>query len=887
MSNPKAERIVIVTGDVAMDWNLAQMRPCKGDRSLWSANDATTMYWQRGRSALLADLVETIAGELQQKGFPGVSIRQTAAPLKPHKVHTDDDQYHHSYASWSPFKSGDEGKTPWRVERFLSMDLARSDIAHEWQKVVKDTPDVDLVILDDAGLGFRNHPELFPLALTTKGKTHPWILLKMASPVAQGPLWEGLHRTHSDRLIVVATVDDLRLSEVQISRELSWERTAQDVFWELIHNPCVNALSHCAHVVISFGTDGAILLSRQEVGGQTTFKCSLFFDPKGIEGTWNQNHPGGMIGYTSCLTASIARQVLLKPEAPDIDAGMQAGLAAMRTLHLEGYGERGTTAYEAKLAFPMDTVAATIARPATQFTVASVQDPMRFVEQKGEPGEKPLIEGYWTILQDRYQNALDEVAKQVVLEGPEAALQGVPWGKFGKLFTVDRQEIESFRSIRNLIFEYCVQGKQKRPLSVAVFGPRGSGKSFGIIEIANSLLPDQIELLEFNLSQFDSEEDLHAAFHQVRDVGLSGMIPLVFWDEFDTSLEGMPLGWLRYFLAPMQDGKFQEGQINHPIGRSLFVFAGATSSTVTTFGQGLKPEEFRAAKGPDFVSRLKGYINVLGPNPVTRRGASTAPDLHFIPRAIILRSSLNRSSPQLFEKRDGKELLNIDRGVLRALLKTSEYKHGARSIESIISTSQLTGKTSFERSSLPAESQLDLHVDGKSFLSLVQQVELEGDMLEKLAEATHDVFCEGLKTHKFKYGPKTDEKLKTHIALRPYAELPKEMKEQNRRNVRDIPVKLAAAGYIMIPARSSDRPFSFPGEGLEQLAKAGREGWMQTKLDDGWTDAPETDRAKKQHKLLVPWDELPEEEKEKDRDLVRGIPTVLARAGYTVVKSSV
>jgi hypothetical protein len=887
MSNPKAERIVIVTGDVAMDWNLAQMRPCKGDRSLWSANDATTMYWQRGGSALLADLVETIAGELQQKGFPGVSIRQTAAPLKPHKVHTDDDQYHHSYASWSPFKSGDEGKTPWRVERFLSMDLARSDIAHEWQKVVKDTPDVDLVILDDAGLGFRNHPELFPLALTTKGKTHPWILLKMASPVAQGPLWEGLHRTHSDRLIVVATVDDLRLSEVQISRELSWERTAQDVFWELIHNPCVNALSHCAHVVISFGTDGAILLSRQEVGGQTTFKCSLFFDPKGIEGTWNQNHPGGMIGDTSCLTASIARQVLLKPEAPDIDAGMQAGLAAMRTLHLEGYGERGTTAYEAKLAFPMDTVAATIARPTTQFTVASVQDPMRFVEQKGEPGEKPLIEGYWTILQDRYQNALDEVAKQVVLEGPEAALQGVPWGKFGKLFTVDRQEIESFRSIRNLIFEYCVQGKQKRPLSVAVFGPRGSGKSFGIIEIANSLLPDQIELLEFNLSQFDSEEDLHAAFHQVRDVGLSGMIPLVFWDEFDTSLEGMPLGWLRYFLAPMQDGKFQEGQINHPIGRSLFVFAGATSSTVTTFGQGLKPEEFRAAKGPDFVSRLKGYINVLGPNPVTRRGASTAPDLHFIPRAIILRSSLNRGSPQLFEKRDGKELLNIDRGVLRALLKTSEYKHGARSIESIISTSQLTGKTSFERSSLPAESQLDLHVDGKSFLSLVQQVELEGDMLEKLAEATHDVFCEGLKTHKFKYGPKTDEKLKTHIALRPYAELPKEMKEQNRRNVRDIPVKLAAAGYIMIPARSSDRPFSFPGEGLEQLAKAGREGWMQTKLDDGWTDAPETDRAKKQHKLLVPWDELPEEEKEKDRDLVRGIPTVLARAGYTVVKSSV
>jgi len=43
----------------------------------------------------------------------------------------------------------------------------------------------------------------------------------------------------------------------------------------------------------------------------------------------------------------------------------------------------------------------------------------------------------------------------VVLEGREAALQGVPWGKFGGLLTVDRQEIENFRSIRNLVFEYC------------------------------------------------------------------------------------------------------------------------------------------------------------------------------------------------------------------------------------------------------------------------------------------------------------------------------------------------------------------------------------------------------------------------------------------------
>jgi hypothetical protein len=883
-----SDKIVIVTGDVAMDWNLARPRRCKRGQSVWSADDTTSTYWQRGGSTLLADLVEETTEELGRNGSARFSLRQTAAPRKHRKVHTDDGHYHHSYAIWSPFKYGDtppldQEKTAWRVEEFLGLDRARSDAVQKWQKVVDDTPDADLVTLDDAGLGFRNHPELWPSALTAEGTHHPWILLKMASPLAQGPLWEHLHRNCSDRLIVVATVEDLRLTEVQVSRELSWERTAQDVFWELIHNPSINSLSHCAHVVISFGTAGAILISRQEGDGQSNFQCSLFFDPKVMERMWETHYPGGMIGYTTCLTASLARQLMRNPQDPDIDAGIQAGLAAIRTLHMEGYGERGATPSEAKLAFPVDKVAATLAQPTTQFSFASVEDPMRFIHQKG--AEKPLIEGYWTILQDRYKKTLDKVATRVVLEGPKAALEGVPWGEFGKLLTVDRQEIESFRSIRNLVFEYCTQGPQKRPLSVAVFGPPGSGKSFGITEIANSLLPGEIEVHAFNLSQFDSEEDLHAAFHQVRDAGLSGTIPLVFWDEFDTSLEGTPLGWLRYFLAPMQDGTFQEGQISHPIGRSIFVFAGGTSDSLATFGQKLTPDESRAAKVDDFISRLKGYINVLGPNPVKGSDPNKATDPYFIlRRAILLRSSLERSSPQLFEKRGGRKLLNIDRGVLRALLTTSDYKHGARSIESIVAMSQLTGKTAFERSSLPAESQLDLHCDGKCFLSLVQQIELEGQILDKLARATHAVFCKRLTRLDYKHGDKTDEAHKTHTALVEYDALPPALQRENELNVRDIPVKLAAAGYIMIPARSNEPPFNFPGDELEQLSEAEHERWMRSKLDDGWSYAPKTDYAKKVNQCLLPWEKMPEEEKEKDRELVRGIPEILEEAGYTVVK---
>ena len=132
------------------------------------------------------------------------------------------------------------------------------------------------------------------------------------------------------------------------------------------------------------------------------------------------------------------------------------------------------------------------------------------------------------------------------------------------------------------MLEYISTKNTVRPLSIAVFGTPGSGKSFGIVEVANSIASNLIKKLDFNLSQFRSPLDLVNAFHKVRDIVLEGKIPLVFFDEFDSALEGK-LGWLKYFLAPMQDGVFREGDSIHPIGKAIFVFAGGTSSTFKEF----------------------------------------------------------------------------------------------------------------------------------------------------------------------------------------------------------------------------------------------------------------------------------------------------------------
>jgi hypothetical protein len=852
-----------------MDWNIATTLGTRGAISYWSQGIYSSIFWQRGGAAQLADMIEAISKK--PPADRQYVVRQMDMPRK--EVFPSDKRYHHSYTMWTPFKYSEKApheKPAWRVEHFLGIDRSTED-AGLAMKVIDDDPSAELVVLDDGGLDFRNQEALWPKAL--HGRKKPaWVVLKMAQPVARGPLWDRLVNDFSERLIVITTVNDLRQTAVQISRDISWERTAQDVSWELTYNPHANSLSRCAYLIVSFNSAGAILLSWKS--GRV--KATLFFDPFALEGEWERQYPGQIVGYTSCLTTAIVRQMMLDPKQPDFARGIQTGIAAIRYLHAEGFGERGYPIGQTELCFPIQKVTEEISRDMSPLSVASIQDPAQFLLEPIPSESPPLQRGLWTILEDRYTDSLEEIARQIVQTGIDKALREVPIGRFGGLVTVDRREIEALHSIQSLISEYC-RYAQKKPLSVAVFGPPGSGKSFGVEQVAKSIL-GEISVLTFNLSQFGQPEDLNDALHQVRDVSLSGKIPLVFWDEFDTTLNGHPLGWLRYLLAPMQDGSFQEGQLVHPIGRCIFVFAGGTSHRMEEFGIQLADEEKRAVKLPDFVSRLRGFLNVLGPNP--HEGNSRDP-FFVLRRAIVLRSIFERNVPQIIHNK----VVDIDLGILRAFLKTRNYKHGVRSMESIVGMSTLAGTSAYERSSLPSEEQLNLHVEARDFLALVRQIELEGDLLEKLAAAAHEVFCDGLKRKGYRYGTQSDSRRKTHSSLLPYEELPEDEKEQNRLNVRDIANKLWHSGYLMRPARSHEIPFNFPDDALDTLSRMEHERWMNDKLNAGWQYAAKTDKAHKLHQALVPWEKLPNKEKDKDRAMVRGIPRILAKAGFAVEKS--
>ncbi|MBQ2303406.1 MAG: Ryanodine receptor Ryr [Bacteroidales bacterium] len=69
---------------------------------------------------------------------------------------------------------------------------------------------------------------------------------------------------------------------------------------------------------------------------------------------------------------------------------------------------------------------------------------------------------------------------------------------------------------------------------------------------------------------------------------------------------------------------------------------------------------------------------------------------------------------------------------------------------------------------------------------------------------------------------------------------------------------------------------------VEQMAKNVHEVWAQTRMEQGWTYGEQRDDAKKQHPCLVAYEELPEEEKEYDRNTAVGTLKLIRKLGFKI-----
>lgn len=81
-------------------------------------------------------------------------------------------------------------------------------------------PKADLVLLDDAGNGYRDCKGAWPAVLRDSRATAT-IVYKCRCPLVSGALWETVRALHAARAIVILTADDLPSSGATISRSLS------------------------------------------------------------------------------------------------------------------------------------------------------------------------------------------------------------------------------------------------------------------------------------------------------------------------------------------------------------------------------------------------------------------------------------------------------------------------------------------------------------------------------------------------------------------------------------------------------------------------------------------------------------------------------------------
>lgn len=639
----------------------------------------------------------------------------------------------------------------------------------------------DLIIVDHLKQGFSDHKDLWPQSLL-EPKNDAWLLVRWVHPQLDKntQFWKDVQRGFGGRIVVVFAAEHLRLYGMQISRGLSWEKTVHELH-ERVSWMWQKSLYGCAHLVVSFFPAGAVVFSDMsdwKAGSADLFRSAnlrvqLIYDPAQIEATWAERFEGDMMGSTRCLTAGIALEMMLadsKPNgseyAPDYARGAMAGLLAGRHAFIEGFATKGSqqrhdTALPETMEFPVTTVAQVLARVCDkEASDGSVSDERRILHKWIDRQEAAIVRRSftskeiapaWRLLDGSLQVAAGgpiEYAGDIVRYGAthRSKLFDFPTLRIGKLFITDRTEMETIRDVRGLLVNYMSPETVSAPLSIAVFGQPGSGKSFAIKELARDLSDDHqsrvprmpLEEVTFNVAQFSGLPSLATALHRVRDIGLSGKIPLVFWDEFDSNFEQHALGWLRFFLAPMQDGQFLDGSNLHNVGRAIFVFAGGTFSTMAGFQTGSSDDPagecevhggrldyaaIKRAKLPDFISRLKGFVDV----PTLNYRAGEVDTSILLRRAELLRSFLKQTAPKLIQfvqrakEHELFEFLNVDQGVLEAFLLIPKYVYGARSMEAIVKMSALSDKFLFDRASLPPLDQLKLHVDAAVFAAIADR----------------------------------------------------------------------------------------------------------------------------------------------------------------------
>jgi hypothetical protein len=513
------------------------------------------------------------------------------------------------------------------------------------------------------------------------------------------PAFNVVTRNSPPRPCLLINGAALRGPHVQLRSGRSWERLAGDLVVVLQNFPNMTVYTHLAAILspssaISFSFDPETY----------NWVRRLYYHPRQLPSLGASADAERMADFVS---AGIVAQAYCSTEYTDFPVGLVSAFTAAAK---EASGE------------PPKAVATEL-RSDLHARIESKSLPVwvKLPDWWG-PGE---LDRDWTILQARYpfDYLAEDLALEVIAKGSQEAFWDVPLLEIGALATVDKREIDAFTELQDGLSDYVTTTTDDRPYNIAVFGSPGSGKSFAVTEIAKAIARKfeasgiTIPSLEFDLTKISSEDDLASKFKEIEDACSPTSIPLVFWDEFDRQYGGKLFGWLEKFISPMYTKKYTLKGVDRGFGRVIFVFAGGTQETAEQFRS--VAEALPELKGPDFKSRLRFCIDIPT---IKHRGPKDYDNFAMLRRAMLIRTTLQRKKPDFLARALAASTSVIDPGVAKALLKITEFKAGARSIETILTGCKLATTDCLGVSDLPDETVLSAHVDLDQFHALRQEV---------------------------------------------------------------------------------------------------------------------------------------------------------------------
>lgn len=579
---------------------------------------------------------------------------------------------------------------------------------------------------------------------------------------------------------------------------------------------------------------------------------------------------------TSVFTAAFALG-FADATHPNIERGIRLGISAARDLSNGGFTQNTG---DQEPDYPVNEVMSNL-KPDTRLSTASIPS------SKISSGDK------WSLFETLTGDAA-ELARQVVTIGPEKALSRCPLRRFGNMLSFDRAEQERLEAVVDIVEERITAGATT-PTCIGVFGPAGSGKTFTATNLADHIGRER----PYTKLTFDGramkEEQFVAACHSVRDASASGMLPVVIIKNFGALVEPES-HLLDAFLMLVSSGSFMDGNQERQLGHALLFFSmdqeiadsdAAPTPVATEFTLRRRPTTPSAAdwnkmytdESP-LLDSLHGVVNILGPNSTGKEDRMFA-----VRRAMMLRQIIKQRYPHM--EIDGK--IDVDDAVLYALLLTPRFKQGLSSLEKIISTSRLSNRTKFEISALPPEEQIQLHVDGRIFMSYLRSPKLQPALREKLAQGLFETYKRQRElmatTDAQKKGLETDR------SYCDWEDLSGELKESTRAQADDIPRKLRATGCFMLNDGAQEprgEPFvqvkKFGETELLMLSEMEHERFNAERLQRQWRMGPRNGKQR-MTPFLVPWRDLTQEWKDVDTVMVECVPAILEAAGWRIYRT--